>query len=533
MMISSRRNSNKGPRIVAHDHDVLCGRGVNIAQHTGNERFRSLVNTRHDESYCENFSTSEKKALALEIIEHIQSLQPPGRFLKRSGRQHSSRGLEGPWEELTSKEHIKKTCQALRDCNRNDRTGYGVSVTIPEDVKQQAEELSKCGLSLKEYAANKVAKTYNNNKTPSSKKKPPPTAETHAAVAPKSVVAKTPSKKTSLTEKGSGKRYATPTTGDNKSVAVSAATSHKRPRTEELKMIYSSHNIHPHNMSNSSSSAFASTAASTAPAAVQPSGPVLSASAATTTAAMYASTLDAATPIHSSSYAVQPPRPVLSASAATTTAAMYATNIDANTPIHSSSYAAAVPVTNTPGPMNHPFLHQPQHQPQHQTHHQPQHQQQHHHQMPDVDLMHSHGHFNHFATGPHPSQQPMMPPSPMNHQDLLSMAACANSVAAAAIPAPYSPVVWNHHGCEGYPTTTEEEEDDIEPVPMRDWKPPYQQNLFEDPLAPHALAHDDATEPEDVFRLVAANASANLGNNGEENFPPIMMSHDSIQESFL
>jgi hypothetical protein len=483
MMMSSRRNLNKGPRIVAHDHDVLCGRGVNIAQHTGNERFRSLVNTRHDESYCENFSTSEKKALALEIIEHIQSLQPPGRFLKRSGRQHSSRGLEGPWEELTSKERIKKTCQALRDCNRNDRTGYGVSVTIPEDVKQQADELSKSGLSLKEYAANKVAKTHN-EKTPL-KKKPPSTAETHAAA--KSVVAKTtshsktPSKKPPpLTEKGSWKRYATPTTGEDNGTnptALSAATSHKRQRTEELEMIYSSHNIHPQNIMSNSSSLSSSSSFAASASAVQLQGSVLSASAATTTAAMYASTLDA------------------------------------NTPTHSLSYTAAVPVTNTPGPLNnHSFLHQPQHQ--------------HHQQMPDVDLMHSHGNYNHTTGGP-PSQPPVMPPSPMNHQDLQLMAACANSVADAAILA-YSPVVWNHHGCEGRPLTATEEEDDIEPVPIRDLKPSYQQDLFGDPLAPHLAHHDDddATEPEDVFRSVAANASANLGDNGEGNFPPIMMPQD-------
>ena len=483
-MMSSRRNLNKGPRIVAHDHDVLCGRGVNIAQHTGNERFRSLVNTRHDESYCENFSTSEKKALALEIVEHIQSLQPPGRFLKRSGRQHSSRGLEGPWEELNYKERVKKTCQALRDCNRNDRTGYGVSVTIPEDVKQQADELSKSGLSLKEYAANKVAKTHN-EKTPS-KRKPPQTAETHAAA--KSVVAKTtshsktPSKKPlPLTEKGSWKRFATPTFGeDNKNspTSLSAATSHKRKRTEELEMIYSSPYIHPQNiMSNlslSSSSSFAASAS-----------------------------------------AVQLPGSVLSASVATTTAAMYASTLDANTPTHSSSYAAVVPVTNTPGPLNnHSFLHQPQHQHQH------------HQQMPDVDLMHSHGHFNHTTGGPS-SQPPVMPPSPMNHQDLLAMAACANSVAAAAIPA-YSPVVWNHYGYEGRPPTATEEVVDIEPVPIRDLKPSYQTNLFGDPLAPHLAHHhdDDATEPEDAFRSVAANASANLGDNGGANLPPIMMSQD-------
>ena len=147
------------PFIEVHNHDVLCGRGVNIAQHPGNERFRALVNTRQDESYCTTFSTSEKRALAEEIVGHIRKLDPPGRFLKRSGRSHSSRGLHGPWEELSHRECIKKTCQALRDCNRQDREGYGAQVMAPTDVAVSNEERVKSGLSLKAHAAAAVAKT--------------------------------------------------------------------------------------------------------------------------------------------------------------------------------------------------------------------------------------------------------------------------------------------------------------------------------------------------------------------------------------
>ena len=147
-MASNRNNSRSFPRhhplhgrphIVVHVHDVLCGRGVNIAQHPGNLRFRSLVNTRYDPSYCTNFSTCEKQILASEVIEHIRSLNPPGRFLKRNGRSNSARRLEGRWEELTSKECVKKTCQALHDGNRNGRPGYGAAVKVPEDVQQTAE----------------------------------------------------------------------------------------------------------------------------------------------------------------------------------------------------------------------------------------------------------------------------------------------------------------------------------------------------------------------------------------------------------
>jgi len=140
------------PPIVVTDNDVLSGRGVNIA-HPGNERFRTLVTTRADESYCEAYSATEKKAVAEEIVRHISSLDPPGRFLKREGRGQVSRGLNGPWEELSRREAIKKTCQALRDCNRNDRETYAHGVQAPEDVKVVAQELATSGMALKDHAA--------------------------------------------------------------------------------------------------------------------------------------------------------------------------------------------------------------------------------------------------------------------------------------------------------------------------------------------------------------------------------------------
>mmetsp|Transcript_19331 Transcript_19331/g.27978 ORF Transcript_19331/g.27978 Transcript_19331/m.27978 type:complete len:161 (-) Transcript_19331:197-679(-) len=104
---------NGRPYIEVNDHDILCGRGVNIASHPGNERFRALVQTRHDENYCTVYTTSEKRAVAEQILKHIQSLDPPGRFLKRIGRAPTSRGLQGPWEEPTDREAIKKTCQDI------------------------------------------------------------------------------------------------------------------------------------------------------------------------------------------------------------------------------------------------------------------------------------------------------------------------------------------------------------------------------------------------------------------------------------
>ena len=144
------RNASRQKPILVHSNDVLNGRGVKIAQHPGNLRFRSLVKEMKDDRYCENFSSGEKKALAREIINHIQTkLNPPGRFLKRHGQ-------EGPWEELTKQEIEKKTKQALRDCNRSDRDGYAARVSSQHDVKVAVQQRKASGLSLQEHARRKV-----------------------------------------------------------------------------------------------------------------------------------------------------------------------------------------------------------------------------------------------------------------------------------------------------------------------------------------------------------------------------------------
>jgi hypothetical protein len=138
--------------VVVHDHDVLAGRGVNIAQHPGNQRFRTLISTYKDKAYCTTYTAQEKRAVAKEIIGHIITLDPPGRFLRREGRGHISRGLSGPWEVLNEKDCIKKTCQALRDCNRLDRSGYAEGVSRPEDVQVVASVVEHSGKSVKQRA---------------------------------------------------------------------------------------------------------------------------------------------------------------------------------------------------------------------------------------------------------------------------------------------------------------------------------------------------------------------------------------------
>ena len=99
LTMNNHEEAQQNNGIVVRDNDVLSGRGAGIAAHIGNERFRTLITIRADDNYCEGYSASEKKAVAEEIVNHIASLNPPGRFLKRDG---SSKAY--PWYELSPKE---------------------------------------------------------------------------------------------------------------------------------------------------------------------------------------------------------------------------------------------------------------------------------------------------------------------------------------------------------------------------------------------------------------------------------------------
>ena len=100
--------SSHGDDIKTHPNDVLAGRGNGIKKHLGNVHFRNLVNAvKH---YYVALPSSEKIKVSQIIIEAVKSLNPPGRFLKEI--EHAN-GVS--WEELTEKDALGKTSQALRE----------------------------------------------------------------------------------------------------------------------------------------------------------------------------------------------------------------------------------------------------------------------------------------------------------------------------------------------------------------------------------------------------------------------------------
>jgi len=90
------------------ENDVISGRGNNSTYHPGNLRFRSIICEIKEEYMISTYP--EKKKYAMQVVEKIKSLDPPGRFLKRDPTCPKK-----SWYELSEKETLAKTRQALRE----------------------------------------------------------------------------------------------------------------------------------------------------------------------------------------------------------------------------------------------------------------------------------------------------------------------------------------------------------------------------------------------------------------------------------
>lgn len=97
--------------------------------HYGNKYLRELAMTRKCAFDTGNYT--DKRTLATEIVDMIQQLQPPGRFLTltktkpttmtTNGGDSLSLVAESHWEEVGLDKAITKACQVMRDIDRPDR----------------------------------------------------------------------------------------------------------------------------------------------------------------------------------------------------------------------------------------------------------------------------------------------------------------------------------------------------------------------------------------------------------------------------
>ena len=88
-------------------HDVLSGRGHTVIFQSGNIYFRKLINIVRNEYVAVN-NANEKKHFTKEIHDHIRSMDPPGRFLKK-------KSPGDPYVDIGVRLAIRKTSQALRE----------------------------------------------------------------------------------------------------------------------------------------------------------------------------------------------------------------------------------------------------------------------------------------------------------------------------------------------------------------------------------------------------------------------------------
>jgi hypothetical protein len=136
-------------------NDVLGGRGLTIAQHPGNKAFRKLVARFKSSEYCSDCTPQQKKAIGEKIYHDIKALN--GRYLVKDSNQC--------WRVATKKMFLKKICQALRDCNRCDRSGYAKGVMVPDKVKEMEKEISEKKMSVTDLGTEYIGKFKSDERT--------------------------------------------------------------------------------------------------------------------------------------------------------------------------------------------------------------------------------------------------------------------------------------------------------------------------------------------------------------------------------
>jgi len=95
-----------------HENDVLCGRGGTTYHHPGNKCFREMIRDKKHDYFCAQ-TNAEKQAVALNIVQQIRNLNPPGRFIRQDKRNMQ-------WYDIGNKDAMRKVSQAIRDEENGD-----------------------------------------------------------------------------------------------------------------------------------------------------------------------------------------------------------------------------------------------------------------------------------------------------------------------------------------------------------------------------------------------------------------------------
>jgi len=89
-------------------NDVMLGRGAGTNRHPGNKTFRNICKE-FQEKYIKAINNYEKYLITMEIMERIQNLDPPGRFIDKDSKKGKS------YYDVGEVRARKKISQALRE----------------------------------------------------------------------------------------------------------------------------------------------------------------------------------------------------------------------------------------------------------------------------------------------------------------------------------------------------------------------------------------------------------------------------------
>ena len=135
-----------------HPNDVIIGRKKLSEKQIGNQRLQQLAQQKTHE-YRHSFYRQQKKLVAVDIIEEIKKLNPPGRFLKPENKSSSA------FREIDRDESITKVCHILRalvkkagkgDSTTNHPNNQNEQNMHPIEVTSSATNAPTCSESSKD-----------------------------------------------------------------------------------------------------------------------------------------------------------------------------------------------------------------------------------------------------------------------------------------------------------------------------------------------------------------------------------------------
>ena len=120
-LLTSTSSISHGLFMIAVPQDVLFGRGFTIGAHSGNRHLRDVVRAQKPAFVAAR--KKEKRIIAMQIVEEIQNLDPPGRFLIEVSNQEGSEDDGGgeieifdrAWIIVETEKAVDKVMHRLRE----------------------------------------------------------------------------------------------------------------------------------------------------------------------------------------------------------------------------------------------------------------------------------------------------------------------------------------------------------------------------------------------------------------------------------